>query len=163
MGRPRSQCAKFRDGGVNMKVDSMLISNQMNAAINEQIGNEFAASLQYIAIAAHFAGEGLAELANHFFKQSAEERQHAMKFVTYLLEAGGRVELSSIPAPQAAFKNAEEAVLLSLEQEKKVTDQINNLANLAIEQGDHITRTFLSWFVTEQLEEVSSMDNLLKV
>ena len=141
----------------------MLISNEMNSAINEQIGNEFAASMQYIAIAAHFSCEGLNELANHFFKQSAEERVHAMKFVTYILEAGGRVKIPAIDEPKATFKSAEEAVVLSLEQEKKVTDQINNLVNLGIQQGDHITQTFLNWFVTEQLEEVSSMDNLLKV
>ncbi len=141
----------------------MLISKNMNAAINEQIGNEFSASLQYVAIAAHFQGESLAELATHFYRQADEERSHAMRFVKYVLDAGGHVEVPGIPAPQHRFKNAQEAVQLSLEHEKKVTEQINDLVELAIKESDHITRNALNWFVNEQLEEVSSMDNLLKV
>jgi ferritin len=141
----------------------MLISKKMNAAVNEQIGNEFGASLQYIAIASHFAGEGLGELAAHFFKQSEEERQHALRFVKYVLDAGGRVEIPAIPAPKSTFKGAVEPVKLSLEQEKTVTEQINGLVQLSIQESDYITQTFLSWFVTEQLEEVSGMDHLLKV
>jgi ferritin len=135
----------------------------MNAAINEQIGNEFAASLQYVAIASHFAGEGLAELAQKFYKQAEEERDHAMRFVRYVIDAGGQVAIPAIAAPKAAFKSVEEAVRLSLEWEKTVTRQINGLVELAIKESDYIAQNFLGWFVSEQLEEVSSMDNLLKV
>jgi ferritin len=135
----------------------------MNAAINEQIGNEFAASLQYVAIASHFAGEGLAELAGRFYQQAAEERDHAMRFVKYLVDAGGHVAIPAIAAPKAAFASVEEAVALSLEWEKTVTRQINGLVALAIAESDYIAQNFLGWFVSEQLEEVSTMDNLLKV
>ncbi|MDX1952151.1 MAG: ferritin [Verrucomicrobiota bacterium] len=141
----------------------MLISKAMNAALNQQIGNEFAASLQYVSIAAHFSSEGLPVFARHFFKQSAEEREHAMKFVKYIVDAGGVVEIPSIASPTATFKTAEQAVELSLHQEQLVTQQINKLVALAIQESDHITQAFLSWFLTEQLEEVSSMDNLLKM
>jgi bacterioferritin B len=141
----------------------MLISNTMNSALNQQIGNEFSASLQYVAIGSHFAADTLPELADHFYKQAQEERDHAMRFVRYIIEAGGRVEIPELPAPQASFKTVEEAVQLSLDQEKAVTQQINELVDLAIKQTDHITRNFLSWFLTEQLEEVSSMDDLLRI
>jgi ferritin len=141
----------------------MLISKKMNAALNEQIGNEFGASLQYVAIACHFANEGLSALAEHFFKQANEEREHAMRFVKYILDAGGKVEIPAIPAPQSAFKSAAEAVKLSLDWEMTVTRQINDLVNLAIKESDHLAHSTLIWFVKEQLEEVSSMDNLLKV
>jgi ferritin len=141
----------------------MLISKKMNAAINEQIGNEFGASLQYVAIAAHFACEGLAELAAYFYKQSEEERGHALRFVKYVVDAGGRVEIPAIPAPKATFKSAAEAVKLSLDQEKTVTEQISGLVESSMKESDYTTQNFLSWFVKEQLEEVSSMDNLLKV
>lgn len=141
----------------------MLISKKMNASINEQIGNEFGAALQYVAIASHFAGDGLAELAAHFYRQAEEERGHALRFVKYVVDAGGRVEIPAIPAPKATFKSAAEAVKLSLDQEKIVTGQINGLVELAIKEADYITQTFLAWFVTEQLEEVSSMEHLLKV
>lgn len=82
----------------------MLISQTMNDAINQQIGNEFTASLQYVAIASHFAAETLPELAAHFYRQSEEERSHAMRFVKYVVDAGGRVEIPSIPSPKAEFK-----------------------------------------------------------
>ena len=141
----------------------MLISETMNGALNQQIGNEFSASLQYISIASHFATETLPELAGHFYAQADEERAHAMRFVKYVVDAGGRVDIPSIPMPRADFKSAEEAVQLSLENEKNVTDQINELVDLALKESDHITNNFLAWFLTEQLEEVSSMESLLKV
>lgn len=142
---------------------SSLISEQMNAAINEQIGNELAASLQYIAIAAYFDSEDLLELANHFYKQSEEERAHALRFVKFVGDAGGHIEIPAIGQPQCKFDRAEEAIQKALDGEIMVTRQINSLVDLAIKEPDHITHNFLQWFVTEQLEEVSSMDTLLKI
>jgi len=141
----------------------MLISKMMNAALNQQIGNEFGASLQYVSIASHFAGEGLSALAGHFYRQAEEERAHAMRFVHYVADAGGKVQIPTIPAPRINFKNVADAVRLALNHELNVTNQINGLVDLALKQSDHISRDMLSWFVKEQLEEVSSMDNLLKV
>jgi ferritin len=79
------------------------------------------------------------------------------------VDVGGFVVIPAIEAPQAKFKNPEEAVKLSLDQEVKVTHQINALVELARNENDYITINFLQWFLTEQLEEVSSMDNLLKM
>jgi ferritin len=141
----------------------MLISKNMNAAINRQIGYEFSAMLQYVAIGSHFIGESLHQLAAYFYRQAEEERDHAMRFIKYVLNAGGRVEIGDIAAPQNRFQNAQEAVQLSLDQEMKVTEQINRLVELAIKESDHITQNALAWFVNEQLEEVSTMDSLLKV
>jgi ferritin len=141
----------------------MLISEQMNGAINGQIGNEFRASLQYVAIAAHFDGESLPELARHFYGQAEEERTHAMRFVKFVVDAGGRVEIPEIRQPQNQFQSAREAVQSALDGEVTVTRQINGLMDLAVRESDHITSTFLQWFLTEQLEEVSSMDTLLKI
>src|SRR3954452_7302102 len=141
----------------------MLIPNQVITAINEQIGYEFSASLQYYAIAAHFAAEALPQLSAHFFKQAEEEKDHALRFIKYVVDAGGRVAIPAIEAPQGNFANPEQAVKLSLDQEVKVTHQINALVELARSQNDFITINFLQWFLTEQLEEVSSMDNLLKI
>lgn len=141
----------------------MMISKQMNAAINVQIGNEFAASHQYIAIAGYFDGEGLPALASHFFKQSAEERDHAMRFVRYVLDAGGEVMIPQIPAPRGGFKSAADAVELALDSELRVTKQINEIVDLAIEERDHLSKNALEWFVNEQREEVSSMDTLLRM
>jgi bacterioferritin B len=141
----------------------MLTSEKIVSALNEQIGNEFGASLQYIAIASHFASESLSGLAHHFYKQSDEERDHAMRFVRYVVDVGGRVAIPSIPAPETKFRLAEEAVKLSLDRELLVTHQINQLVELAKSESDHITLNFLQFFLKEQLEEVSSMENLLRV
>src|SRR5262245_1465329 len=89
---------------------AMLISNKMEAAINAQIGNEFGAHLQYVSIGAHFGSESLPELSKHFHKQAAEERDHALRFVNYLVDAGAKVRIPPVPAPKADFKTAEEAV-----------------------------------------------------
>ena len=141
----------------------MMISKPMNAAINVQVGNELAASNQYVAIAGYFDGEGLPALAKHFFKQAAEERDHAMRFVRIILDAGGALQIPSIPAPKATFKDSADAVKLALESEIKVTKQINEIVDLAIKDKDHLSKNALEWFVNEQREEVSSMDTLLRM
>ncbi len=141
----------------------MLISKTMNAALNEQVGCEFAAMLQYVSIASYFSEEGLSGLATHFFRQAEEEKDHALRFVKYILDAGGHVSVPEVDAPQHLFKSAREAVELALAHEKRVTDLINRLVELAIKEADHISKNALDWFVREQLEEVSSTDNLLKV
>ncbi len=139
----------------------MLFSQKMNAEINAQIGREFGASLQYVSIASYFARESLPELASFFYRQAEEERDHAMRFVHYVVDAGGHVQIPPVEGPKNDFKSAEEAVQLSLDWETAVTRQINALVDLALKENDHISKTFLDWFVTEQLEEVSSMETLL--
>jgi ferritin len=140
-----------------------LISQKMNTAINEQVGREFGAFLQYIAIAAHFDAQGLPRLAKHFYRQADEERDHAMRFVHYVVEAGGSAAIPAVAAPKGAFTNAEQAVQLSLDWEEEVTRQIHSLVTLAVTERDYTTQNFLQWFVEEQLEEVSSMSQLLSV
>lgn len=141
----------------------MLISKAMNAAINEQVGNELAASNQYVAIAVYFDSEGLPVLAKHFYKQAAEERDHAMRFVKYLVDADADVKIPAVPAPKTGFTSAEAAVKLSLDSEMRVTKQINALMDRAISEGDHLSKNMLEWFVAEQREEVTSMDTLLRM
>ena len=141
----------------------MIISTKMNAALNEQVGNEFAASLQYVAIASYLGGEGLPRLAAHFFKQADEERDHAMRFVKYLNELGTSLAIPAVPAPQAAFDSAESAVATALERERTVTKQINRLVDLAAKDNDHLSQQFLAWFVKEQLEEEATVGNLLRM
>lgn len=141
----------------------MLISKAMNEQMNAQIGHEFGASLQYVNIASYFDDAGLPVLTAHFLRQADEERMHAMKFVRYILDAGGHVAIPAIPAPRDAFQSAEEAVSLSLEWEYTVTKQISALLDRASSEKDYVAHDFLEWFAREQLEEVSSMDTLLKM
>jgi len=140
----------------------MLVSEKIIEAVNGQIGMEFAASLQYDAIGAYFDLHALPRLSAHFYKQSSEERDHAHRFMRFVLDAGGQVAIPAIGAPVADFKFAKDAVKLSLDQEIKVTQAINGIYNLALTENDHITSIFLQWFIKEQVEEVSTMSDLLK-
>jgi ferritin len=131
--------------------------------MNQQVGNEFAASQQYVAIAVYYDSETLPLLATHFYRQAVEERNHAMMLVQYLLDADHEVAIPGVDAPQTAFSDAVAPVALALEQEKRVTDQISALVSLAREEGDLVGEQFLHWFLAEQREEVSSMSDLLSV
>jgi ferritin len=145
-----------------MNPESM-ISPTLADAINAQIGREFEASLQYASIAGYFDGDSLPELAAFFFRQSDEERMHAMKFVHYLLETGGRLRIPALAEPRHDFDSAEDAATAALHWEIEVTRQINALVDIALDERDHIAGQFLQWFVAEQREEVSSMTTLRDV
>ena len=140
----------------------MLISRELAAAFNEQIGHELGASLQYISIAAHFKQRHLT-LLGQLFKQAEEEQLHAHKFVQYLLDTKGELKIPAIPAPTPVFASAEAAVQAALKWEEEVTGQITSLIDLAAKQNDYIAQSFLQWFIDEQLEEVVKMDRLLGV
>ncbi len=131
--------------------------------LNEQIAYEFGASQQYIAIAVHYDAQTLPQLAAHFYRQSVEERNHAMMMVQYLLDSGDDVTTPSVAAPQAVFADDVEPVALALDQEKRVTAQISQLAVIARENGDLVAEQFMHWFLQEQREEISSMSALLQV
>ena len=141
----------------------MQINPAVNQAINKQIGMEFGAYLQYLTISTHFDVEGLSELAAFFKAQAEDERDHAERFINHVVAFNGKLEISTIDAPSSDVKTIEEAAQLSLDWEMKVTDEINALLKLASNEGDHITENFLSWFLDEQLEELSTMNKLLKV
>jgi ferritin len=132
-------------------------------ALNEQVGHEFAASQQYVAIAAYYDSETLPQLAAHFYRQAVEERNHAMMIVQYLLDADEQVAIPGVEAPRGDFSDPVGPVELALEQEKQVTTQIVELSKLAREEGDLVGEQFLNWFLEEQREEVSSMSDLLNV
>jgi ferritin len=131
--------------------------------LNEQIGHEFAASQQYVAIAVHYDAATLPRLAATFYQQSVEERNHAMMLVQYLLDVGEEIRIPGVPAPQTSFDDLAAPVALALEQEKRVSGQISALAAAAREAGDYMGEQFTQWFIKEQVEEVSSMSALLAV
>jgi ferritin len=132
-------------------------------ALNEQIAYEFAASQQYVAIAAHYDAETLPQLAATFYRQAVEERNHAMMIVQFLVDADLPVKIPGVEEPRTDFGSPTEPVELALEQEKRVTDQITALVALAREEGNLVGEQFLHWFLQEQREEVSSMADLLRI
>jgi ferritin len=137
--------------------------SRFHDAVNEQIGYEFGASQQYVAIAVYYDSETLPQLAAHFYRQAVEERNHAMMLVQFLIDADEPVRVPGVEAPKTGFADAVEPVAIALAQEKRVTEQISALAALAREEGDLVGEQFLHWFLQEQREEVSSMSDLLKL
>ena len=131
--------------------------------LNEQIGHEFAAHQQYVAIAVHYDAETLPQLARFFYRQALEERDHAMMMIQYLVDADAEVVVPGVAAPQTAFADIVAPVSLALEQEKRVSQQINSLAATAREAGDFTSEQFTQWFIKEQVEEVATMSDLLRV
>jgi ferritin len=132
-------------------------------ALNKQIANEFAASMQYVGAAVHYESETLPRLAAFFYRQAAEERDHAMMMIQYLIDTGEEVRVPDIKGQQTRFDDAVAPVKMALEQERRVGDEINALFKLAREGGDYRAEQFMQWFVKEQVEEVALMSDILSV
>jgi ferritin len=131
--------------------------------LNAQIAHEFAAHQQYVACAVHYDGETLPQLARFFYRQAIEERDHAMMMVQYLLDADAAVTVPGIGAPRSTFADIVEPVALALDQERRVSEQINALAATARQESDYASEQFMQWFIKEQIEEVATMSDLLRV
>jgi ferritin len=132
-------------------------------ALNAQIGNELAAHNQYLACAVHYDAETMPQMAAFFYAQALEERDHALMMVQYLLDTDADVTIPGVGAPVATFADVVAPVALALEQEKRVTEQINGLLRIAREENDFASEQFMQWFIKEQVEEVATMSDLLAI
>ncbi len=131
--------------------------------LNEQIANEFAAHQQYVACAVYYDSEALPQLARFFYRQAVEERGHAMMMVQFLLDTGAEATTPGVAEPRSRFADLVEPLALALEQEQRVSGQINELAATARDAGDYTSEQFMQWFIKEQIEEVATMSALLRV
>jgi len=131
--------------------------------LNIQIGNELAAHNQYLACAIHFDALTMPQMAAFFYGQALEERAHAMMMVQYLLDTDAEVAIPAVDAPVNEFADVVAPVELALEQEKRVTEQVNGLLRIAREEFDFASEQFMQWFIKEQVEEVATMSDLLAV
>jgi bacterioferritin B len=131
--------------------------------LNEQIAYEFSASQQYIANAVYYDAQTLPRLAAFFYAQAVEERNHAMMMIQYLLDSDAQVKIPAVTAPETEFDDVVAPVALALDQERRVSDQIAALTEVARDEGDYLSEQFVQWFLKEQVEEVSSMSSLLAV
>jgi ferritin len=138
-------------------------AEQFVSALNDQIGREFGASQQYAAVAVYYDDLTLPQMAAFFYRQSLEERDHAMMMVQYLLDANETPVIPGVEAPQVEFSDIVAPVKVALEQEKRVTDQISSLAAVARDANDFVSEQFTQWFLKEQIEEVATMSDLVAV
>src|SRR5574341_720870 len=131
----------------------MLVSKKLNDALNDEIGFEFFADLQYLAMSIYFERRGLSTLAKFFAEQAGEEREHGMKIINFLTEAGGAAIIPAVSQPKSEFSSVEEVARLFAEQEHTVTQNFYRMVEMALAEKDYTTHNFLQWFVGEQLEE----------
>lgn len=140
-----------------------MTNSTFDQLLADQIGNEFEASQQYIAIAVWYDNRDLPQLAKHFYQQALEERNHAMMLVQYRLDRDMGIVIPAVPAVRNDFASEREPIALALEQEKRVTQQIEGLFAAARAENDALGEQFMLWFLKEQVEEVASMSTLLTI
>jgi ferritin len=131
--------------------------------LNVQIGNELAAHNQYLACAVYYDALTMPQMAAFFYAQALEERAHAAMMIQYLLDTDAEVVIPAVEAPVNTFEDVVAPVALALQQEKRVTEQINGLLRIARAEGDYASEQFMQWFIKEQVEEVATMSDLLAV
>ena len=136
---------------------------KFNQLLIKQVGNEFAASHQYVAVAVWFDGQDLPQLARHFYRQSLEERNHAMMIVQYILDRDLELSIPAVGPVRNDFADVREPLALALAQEQEVTEQIKALFAAARSENDALGEQFMLWFLQEQVEEVASMTTLLNI
>jgi ferritin len=131
--------------------------------LRDQVRNELTAAQQYLAVAVWFDKGDLPRLARHFYRQSLEERNHAMMIVQYLMDTGIDVTVPGVDEVRNDFSEAAEVVALALQQERDVADEVNALVRAAREENDYSGEQFMQWFLAEQVEEIAQMSTLLNV
>lgn len=138
-----------------------MLKEKMLKAMNEQINAEQYSALMYLSMSAYFNEKGLPGFANWMYIQYQEELTHANKFYNYVVERGGKVELKAIEQVPTTWNGIIDVYEATLEHEQKVTGLINDLMDIAISENDHATRSFLLWFVDEQVEEEANVTEIL--
>lgn len=139
------------------------VDTKFHSLLNEQVRSELGASQQYLAIAVHFDSSDLPQLAKFFYRQSVEERNHAMMLVQYLIDRGVPAEIPAVDPVRNTFETPREAIALALDLERAVTEQISRLAGTARDEGDYLGEQFMQWFLKEQVEEVALMTTLVRI
>ncbi len=140
-----------------------MTASKFATQLTAQIGEEFAAHQQYLAIAVHYEALTLPQLAGFFYRQAREESGHAKMMVQYLLDTDQAVRLPAIAEPKNDFDGVIAPIALAVDQEKKVTEQIHELTAIARAENDFAAEQFMQWFIKEQVEEVATMSDLLTV
>ncbi len=138
-----------------------MIKKEVEVALNEQINAEFKSAYLYLSMSSYFQATGLSGCANWMRVQYQEELAHATRFFDYVNERGGRVRLSPIAEVEVEFSGIVDVFEKTLEHEQVVTGMIDRLMDIAIKESDHATKSFLQWFVDEQVEEEANVGLIL--
>jgi ferritin len=137
-----------------------VLTQKLQDSLNDQINAEYHSGYLYLAMAAYLEARNLDGCAHWMRLQAQEEIMHGMKIFDYLLDQGAPVKLKTVDGPPAAWDSPLACFEAALGHEKKMTERINRLANLAIEEKDHATDNLMRWYVSEQVEEEATVDDI---
>lgn len=138
-----------------------MLKKKIEDLCNRQVEREGYSSNLYLAMASWAENNGFNGVASWLYAQAEEEKQHMLKFVKYINERGGKAVIPAFTKPPADYKNVEELFNEVLKHEQFITSSINEIVELALEEKDYSTNNFLQWFVTEQVEEESSVQLII--
>jgi len=139
-----------------------MISEKMQVALNEQLNKELFSSYLYMAMEAYFEDKNFVGMANWMKQQAEEEHIHATKLYDFIIKVGSRVRLKAIDEPQSEWDSPKAAFQAAYEHEQFISKSINDLLDLAIDERDHATSTFLHWYVDEQVEEEANAAEIVR-
>ena len=139
-----------------------MISKKMEEALNKQLNRELFSSYLYLSMATYFEKNSFVGMAQWMKLQAEEEHTHSMKFFEFIQKVGGRVILEQIDKPQTDWTSAQNAFEDALGHEEYITKNINELTDLAISERDHSTKTFLQWYIDEQVEEEATANEIVQ-
>ena len=139
-----------------------MISKKMEEALNQQLNRELFSSYLYLSMATYLETNNYVGMAQWMRLQAEEEHEHSMKFFTFIQKIGGRVILGQIDKPQSDWASPQKAFEDALAHEEFITNHINELTDLAISERDHSTKTFLQWYVDEQVEEEAAANEIVQ-
>ena len=138
-----------------------MITKIVEKAINEQILREEHSSRIYLAMASWAQVNGFQGAAEWLFVQADEERMHELKLIHYLNDRGGAAVLSDLKPPATKFKSLMDVFQQVLKHEEYISASINGVYAVSIKQNDYSTGNFLQWYITEQVEEESTVRAVL--
>lgn len=139
-----------------------MVSEKINEIINEQINKEFYSGYLYLSMSAHLHELGLFGFSSWLKIQAKEEVEHGLKLLDYLLERGSYITLKQIRTPQFEFKGVNSIFQTLYEHECCITNSVMNIAQIAEEECDRKTLTFIEWFIEEQVEEEQQVKDIIK-
>lgn len=134
---------------------------RVEQALNDQVVKENSSSQFYLAMASWSENQGLNGTAKFLYTHSDEERFHMLKLIKFINERGGKALVPGISQPPVEFKNLENVFELLLQHELAVTESINNLVDICLQEKDYTTHNFVQWYVSEQLEEEALARSIL--
>lgn len=139
-----------------------MLTSKLEKALNEQLNFETYSAYIYLSMSAQLESMGLPGFANWMRIQTQEEMAHVTKFYHFIIERGGKVVLEAVPKPQTEWPGVLAIFESALEHERIVSGRINDLVDLALKERDHASNAFLQWFVSEQVEEEATADDVIQ-